>query len=99
MLKSTTIIGLKDLRENTDNYITQINKGKSFVVVRRSKPVFKMVPVDEWGDEGVWRTLIDFTKIRKGGIPAVELLKYFRKIRESDRKIYSQTSASRTPVN
>ena len=94
MLKTANIIGLKELRENTNNYITQINKGKSFVVVRRSKPVFKMVPVDEWGDEGVWRTLIDFTKIRKGGISAVELLKYFRKIRESDRKIYSQTSPS-----
>lgn len=99
MAKTTNIIGLKELRENTENYIKQVKHGRSFLVVRRSKPVFKMMPVDEWGDEGVWRTLIDFTKIRKGGIPAVELLKYFRKIRESDRKIYSQTSVPRTSVN
>ena len=76
------IIGLKDLREHTDNYITQVNKGKSFVVVRRSKPVFKMMPVDEWGDAGHWETMIDFTKIKKGGIPAGELLKHFRKVKD-----------------
>lgn len=99
MAKTSNIIGLKELRKNTDDYIAQINKGKSFIVVRRSKPVFRVEPVDEWGDEGVWRTLIDFTKIRRGGIPAAELLKYFRKIRGSDRKIHSKTFASRTPVN
>jgi len=89
MVKTTNIIGLKELRENTNNYIAQINKGKSFVVVRRSKPVFKMMPVDEWGDEGNWETIVDFTKVKKGGVPIDEVLKSFERIREQDRKISS----------
>jgi len=35
------IVGLKELRENIENYIAQVKKGKSFIVVRRSKPVLK----------------------------------------------------------
>lgn len=74
------IIGLKELRENTGEYISQIAKGKSFIVVRRSKPVFKVVPADEWGDEGVWETVVDFTKIRKDGVPADEVLKALKEL-------------------
>jgi prevent-host-death family protein len=70
------IIGLKELRENTGKYIAQVSKGKSFTVVKRSKPVFKVVPVDEWGDEGVWGSLIDFRD--EGGMPAKEFLKLLK---------------------
>ena len=65
----SAIIGLKDLRENMDSYISQINKGRTFVVVRKSKPVFKLTPLDAWGDEGVWEKVVDFTKIKKSGLP------------------------------
>jgi len=68
------IIGLKDLRENMDDYIFQINKGRSFVVVRKSKPIFKLSPLDEWGDEGVWEKVIDFTKIKKEGVLLEDIL-------------------------
>jgi len=61
------IIGLKELRENMGTYIKHAEQGKSFTVVRRSRPIFKLVPVDEWGDEGNWETLIDFRK--EGGMP------------------------------
>ncbi len=71
------IIGFKDFRVNSKKYLDKIKKGESFLVMQRSKPVFKMVPVDEWGDEGVWKTMIDFTKTHKGGIPADELIKRF----------------------
>ena len=54
------IIGLKELRNNTDNYISQVGKGKSFIVMRKSRPVFTISPVDKWGDEGIWETVIDF---------------------------------------
>ena len=74
------IIGLKELREDTEKYIAQIKRGKSFVVVRRSKPIFKLVPVDELGDEGTWETLIDFTKIKKGGVPAEVVLERLKAI-------------------
>jgi len=69
-----SIIGLKELRENMDNYISQINKGKSFVVVRKSKPVFKLTPLDTFGDEGVWERVVDFTKIKKGGVSLDDIL-------------------------
>lgn len=66
------IIGLKELRENVDVYVSQIEKGKSFTVVRRSRPLFRIVPPDE--DQELWETAVDFTKIKKGGIPIRELL-------------------------
>lgn len=69
-----TIIGLKELRENMDNYISQVKKGRSFVVVRKSKPVFRLEPLDEWGDEGVWEKVVDFTKIKKGGVFAEDIV-------------------------
>ncbi len=66
------IIGLKELRENVGRYASAIRGGKSFIVVRKSKPLFKIVPVDE---EGVWERVVDFTKIKKGGVTIDELLK------------------------
>jgi antitoxin (DNA-binding transcriptional repressor) of toxin-antitoxin stability system len=67
-----TIIGLKELREKADIYINEVKKGKSFIVVRRSKPIFKLSsPNDELE---FWEPVIDFTKIKKGGVPSVEIL-------------------------
>ena len=67
-----SIVGLKELRENVDEYISKINRGESFIVVRRSKPVFKISPAD--GDDGAWEEVVDFTKIKKGGVPLAALL-------------------------
>ncbi len=76
---SHNIVGLKMLRENMEKYIGEVGKGKSFTIVRRSKPIFKVAPaVDEWGDEGTWETLIDFRKIKKGGVSAGKILKALR---------------------
>ncbi len=72
--KIPTIIGLKDLRLNADKYISAVAKGKTFTVVRRSRPIFNIIPVDEWGDEGAWKTIVDFTKFKKGGIRAEDVL-------------------------
>ena len=66
------IVGLKELRENIDEYIAAVNKGRSFVVVRRSEPVFKIVPPAD--EEGLWETVVDFTKVKKGGIPLSQIL-------------------------
>ena len=82
----TNIIGLKELRENTKDYIAQVKKGKSFVVVKRSKPVFRVTPVDEWGDEGVWETLIDFRKINPRGVPIDDVIKALRKSIKQDER-------------
>ena len=70
---SKNIVGLKELRENTDNYIEKVKRGKSFIVVRKSKPVFKISPFYE--DTEIWETIIDFTQIKKAGVSIKELLK------------------------
>ena len=66
------LVGLKELREHTDLYISEIQKGKSFLVARRSKPVFKLSPPDE--ETELWERVVDFTKIMKGGIGLKDLL-------------------------
>ncbi|MEI6345706.1 MAG: type II toxin-antitoxin system prevent-host-death family antitoxin [bacterium] len=76
----TNIIGLKELRENMEKYISEVEKGRSFVVVKKSKPAFKMVPVDEWGDEGVWKTLVDFTEIDPNGVRIEEVIASLKRL-------------------
>lgn len=80
------LVGLKDLRQNMASYAQKVKKGQSFVVLKQSKPLFKIVPLDMWGDEGEWETVVDFTKIRKGGISAEELLERLRKLKKKKKK-------------
>lgn len=70
-----TLVGLKELRENLKTYEKKVRQGHSFLVMKRSRPIFKISPVDEGG----WETVIDFTKFRKGGISAMDLLARLRK--------------------
>jgi len=77
-IASDSIIGLKELRDNVDTYIAAVKKGKKFTVFRHSKPVFSIsspeeaeYDLDELDGPG-WKTVIDFTKIRKGGVPGTE---------------------------
>ena len=71
------IVGLKELRENMDSYISGVQKGKSFIVVRRSKPVLKISSPQE--DE-VWERVADFTAIKKSGVSARDILKALRQL-------------------
>ena len=81
------IIGLKELRENTEPYIKNIKKGQSFIVIRKSKPIFKLSPVDEWGDDGIWEQVIDFTKISKKGVAIEKVIKALEELNEQDKKV------------
>ena len=83
MAKITTSsenVGLREFRENTGKYVAALKKGKKFTIFKHSKPIFAVVPADEVEydldelDGPGWKTLIDFTKIRKGGVPAEEVL-------------------------
>ena len=65
------IVGLKELRENMDKYVRDVGIGNDYVVVRRSKPLFRMVAPLE--DEN-WETVVDFTKVKKGGVSIKDLL-------------------------
>ena len=45
----------------------------------------KIKPVDEWGDEGNWVTIVDFTKIKKGGVPAEEVMRALKANRNNKK--------------
>ncbi len=64
------IINLKNLRENMQKYAQRVQKGDSFIVFKKSKPLFKITAVDEED----WEEVIDFTKIRKQGVDIKDLL-------------------------
>ena len=66
------IVGVKELRENLETYIREVKKGKSFIIARRSKPLFKLSPLDQ--DDGAWERVIDFTKVKRGGVPIADIL-------------------------
>ena len=66
-----SLIALKDLRLNMDKYATAVKAGKSFIVLKQSKPLFKLTPVDE---DSSWEEVINFAKIKKGGVNINELL-------------------------
>ncbi|TSC89775.1 MAG: hypothetical protein G01um10143_265 [Parcubacteria group bacterium Gr01-1014_3] len=79
------IAGLRELREHTEQYIDAIQKkGDSFVIVRRSKPIFKIVPLSE--EDEIWEEVIDFTKIKKGGVPVEEVLAKLRSWTNSKKR-------------
>lgn len=84
-MTNATIIGLKDLRENTEEYIEKIKLGREFTVVRKSKPIFKIVPVDQWGDEGIWETVANFKELGENGVSAKTALRSLRKNNGSHR--------------
>ena len=65
------IIGLKELRQNMPIFTKNVQRGQSYIVVKQSKPLFKIVPLAE---EGQWEEAIDFTAVKKGGVKLEELL-------------------------
>ncbi len=71
------IVGLRELRGNIDAYASKVKRGGSFIVMRKSKPLFKIVPLDL---ENQWETMVDFTEINKNGVSAKEILKELRKL-------------------
>lgn len=64
------IVGLKELRQNIEKYAGEVKSGNSLIIVKRSKPLFKITPLE---DEE-WEEVVDFTKIRKGGVDIQEIL-------------------------
>ena len=64
------IVALKELRENMEKYANRVSCGDSFVVFKKSKPIFKISPVND----GDWEQVIDFTKVKKGGVDIKDIL-------------------------
>jgi len=65
------IINLKNLREHIQEYAKKVQKGDSFIVFKKSKPLFKITQIND----GYWEEVIDFTKIKKQGVDIKDLLK------------------------
>ena len=65
------LVPLKELRQKLTDYTKRAEKGESFLVLRKSKPVFKIVPVEE----ETWETIIDFTQIDPKGVPLSKVIK------------------------
>ena len=78
-MAKTNIIGLKELRENTAPYIRAVGKGESFEVVRRSRPIFDIVP------SGTWDHYIDLTEFRPHGVPVEEMIERLERIGKMKR--------------
>ncbi|PIR92912.1 hypothetical protein COT99_03650 [Candidatus Falkowbacteria bacterium CG10_big_fil_rev_8_21_14_0_10_43_10] len=64
------VVGLKELRENVAKYARKVAQGESFIIFKQSKPLFKITPIDEEN----WEEVVDFTKLRKGGINVDDIL-------------------------
>lgn len=92
---SSENVGLREFRENTGKYVAALKKGKKFTIFKHSKPIFAVVPADEVEydldelDGPGWKTLIDFTKIRKGGVTAKEVLAAIDRVYGQNRKVHS----------
>ena len=52
-------------------YAQKVKKGQSFIVFKRSQPLFKISSIED----SDWEEVIDFTKIKRGGVNIAELLK------------------------
>lgn len=69
------IIHLKELRLNLAKYAKKVAKDHaSFVVYKKSKPLFKIVPLEE----EAWETVVDFTQVHERGVPLQKVLKALR---------------------
>jgi len=69
-MQTQNIVGVKELRTNLNQYIDQVRKGATLTIVKRSKAVFKIVPMEE----EQWEQVVDFTTFKKGGVSISNLL-------------------------
>jgi antitoxin (DNA-binding transcriptional repressor) of toxin-antitoxin stability system len=68
------VIGLKDLRQNMGDYASKVARGRSFVVFKQTRPLFKIVPISDNSKDEAWEEVVDFTRIKKGGVNIDEIL-------------------------
>ncbi|MEA3449594.1 MAG: hypothetical protein U9Q85_01270 [Patescibacteria group bacterium] len=68
------IIGLKEFRLNVDKFANRASKEGPITVFKRSKPLFKISAVNDNVSSGEWEEVIDFTKIKKGGVNIDDIL-------------------------
>ena len=77
-MKSNNIVGLKELLENMETYKERVNKGESITDFRRPRLLFRVSIIE--AEEIGWGTVVDFTKVKKEGVDAREVLARLKKI-------------------
>ena len=82
----TQLVGLKEFRSNIEKYASQTQEGRSFVVLKRNKPIFKVVSTDD---------TIDLTEIKKGGVSVDFILKALRQVEIEEEKTRAGRSTPR----
>ena len=65
-------VGLKELRENMEEYIKRVKKGEDLIIMRRSTPLFRVSPIENIEEE--WEEVVDFTRIEKGGVNIKDII-------------------------
>lgn len=92
------IISVKQLRNNLQKYADRTQKGEKFLVIKQSKPIFQVMPVEEVDikKEKGWKTIIDFTKIKKGGVPAEDVIKALKNLIRRDEQIRKISRSARS---
>jgi hypothetical protein len=69
------IVALKDLRQHAQSYINNVANVESFVVVKRSRPAFRMEPIEEQ-----WEPVVDFSGLPGGGMDIDEVITRLEKL-------------------
>ncbi len=76
-----TTISIKELRNNMSAIANRAEEGNIFVVIRHSKPSFKIIPYAVESDDGEWETVVDFTEGgKKKGAKIEDVLKAFKRL-------------------
>ena len=58
----------------------RLNEDSLLRLSSKQRLSLRVVPLDATENESEWETIIDFTKIKKGGVSAKELLKRLKKL-------------------
>ncbi len=76
------IIGIKELRQNIDKYTAHVKKGEVLIVMRRSKPLFKITSVDE----GEWEEVVLLRFAREEWLSKILFLDYNSQMHGRNKK-------------
>lgn len=77
-------LSIKQFRNTLSSVADRVEKGETFIIIRHSKPAFKIIPFDAVDDGSDWETVIDFTNSgKKKGVKIQDALKVLRRLNRS----------------
>ncbi|MEK7528646.1 MAG: type II toxin-antitoxin system Phd/YefM family antitoxin [Patescibacteria group bacterium] len=76
-------VPIKQFRNDISSFADQVEEsGKTFIVIRHSRPCFKVVPITD-DEDGEWETVVDFTGGgKKAGIKAADFFKLLDQVND-----------------